>query len=1054
MEIDESAMCVVIPFADGNRRDGVGDLLEIEGIRTERHRKNPIALFDHGKNVTLPIGKTESPTGAYTVRLDPVSKRATMQVYFYQGKGLEGIGQGQESNHALFCEQLFDLVARKFVRAGSIGYQVVHAKNLEADYTRGTPPGLHLLSVLMLEGSVVVLPANQDTTAKMLHGRSETAREILSMPSVRGKPLSPVLVKSLTPYATETKAMLNGADLKTKDMEDEEQEDKGIDVARTKALRKKYKSATPGIETRTDYDNPMSRGNVPPSSFIPGAGAKAEPSDKISPEKARQILKDNSAQGHPLTAKQRGMFGAAAGRDQKAIEGGLNPGEKVRNIYSGAVATVISCSGKWTKIRQDDGTEINVRTVNLNVVEGTKDFAPKEATFDKWKRGILKKVEQGIIDQATADRMLANPEKHREILHEGAKAFAGRRLQYRTTKGMARRLRKSVAGASMVYVGNKDLADMQQDAEGKGLAFRHLGPCTRCGKGIDKVRLEGDDKAIDAVAKRFGRPIQGMGGAKSLPLNTKMLSTDITPEGRLMGSVPSPRGSIDVRLDRDRVCLWHNGTVAWDGRINPARAVVWNGQPPEPAVAIAVTKLLKGAKSMKTRTKDMPDAQEQIDQAADFEEVQEGKGLEDEGGGEPEPTEKYSAQVLRRMHEDAQLLLDQYDEMRGPLENEEVDSHIEEKLQALVGELEEIEGLYEKHHPEAEPLAEKADEEEATSGAGEEDDVPAEEAAEAMDMKSLRDRYIKGLRKVYTKSASCPKCGKPMSECSCAKSLKGKKKDMPGGVEEINRATEFEEVQQGKALQPHEHAHVSDAQGFLKGMSTSHDWADEHRMEAYHHSKSLGGIGERLGKDFGFTPEGSEVDPHSEAHREEGHSPETDDPGRGTVHGGKDFAFTPKGSKKDPHSEAEREEKEKALASLKVRTKAGGAAVAGDHTESDPMDVAAGGHEISDDTADTTNKTKAMVWHKALGCASKFLHGASKAHDLSDQHRADAAGHADALGKALDAEQQMEGMDDEAEVNEPGEIGEKRLAALCKRQATAIKDLTGKLNNLASKLTG
>lgn len=55
-EIDESQCSIWIPFADGNSRDGVGDLLEVGGIDTTRHKKNPIVLFDHGKQVTLPIG--------------------------------------------------------------------------------------------------------------------------------------------------------------------------------------------------------------------------------------------------------------------------------------------------------------------------------------------------------------------------------------------------------------------------------------------------------------------------------------------------------------------------------------------------------------------------------------------------------------------------------------------------------------------------------------------------------------------------------------------------------------------------------------------------------------------------------------------------------------------------------------------------------------------------------------------------------------------------------------------------------------------------------------
>ncbi len=38
---------------------------------------------------------------------------------------------------------------------------------------------------------------------------------------------------------------------------------------------------------------------------------------KVSPEKAKKILKDGSVRGHELTPKQRGFFGAVAGRGKK-----------------------------------------------------------------------------------------------------------------------------------------------------------------------------------------------------------------------------------------------------------------------------------------------------------------------------------------------------------------------------------------------------------------------------------------------------------------------------------------------------------------------------------------------------------------------------------------------------------------------------------------------------------------------------------------------------------------------------------------------------------------
>lgn len=207
MDISESEMSIRWPFASGLRRDGVGDLLEIGGVRTERHRKNPICLFDHGKVVQLPIGLAENPkTGEYTVTLDPQSQTGWVKAFFYQGKGMPGVESNKEYEHALFCQQLFDLMAKRFIRAGSIGYQVIRAKKLYADYERGTPDGLHLLETLMLEASAVVMPANADTVGKSY---CPDFREVLSRGFKScGKPLSPYLVKSLSPCVGENKALL------------------------------------------------------------------------------------------------------------------------------------------------------------------------------------------------------------------------------------------------------------------------------------------------------------------------------------------------------------------------------------------------------------------------------------------------------------------------------------------------------------------------------------------------------------------------------------------------------------------------------------------------------------------------------------------------------------------------------------------------------------------------------------------------------------------------------------------------------------------------------
>lgn len=223
LDIDENRMCVTIPFADGKRRDGVGDLLEVGGIRTERHQLNPVVLYDHAKQVSLPVAKAEDPdTREYTVALDQVNQVATGKAFFYRGKGMQGVGREKEYDHAIFCQQLFDLICQRMVRGGSIGYQVIKALNLPSDYQTGTPSGLHLLSVLMLEFSAVVLPANGDTvrkafpTVESYDSWVENVRRTLSVKRLCGKPLSRVLVKSLTPLIPEdTKVQVGYEGIKT-----------------------------------------------------------------------------------------------------------------------------------------------------------------------------------------------------------------------------------------------------------------------------------------------------------------------------------------------------------------------------------------------------------------------------------------------------------------------------------------------------------------------------------------------------------------------------------------------------------------------------------------------------------------------------------------------------------------------------------------------------------------------------------------------------------------------------------------------------------------------
>ena len=362
LDIDENKMSVVIPFADGNRRDGVGDLLEVEGIHTDRHRANPICLFDHGKNVQLPIGLAEDPkTKQYTVVIDPISKTAYAKAFFYQGgKGLvdqerdDPYDRVEAYDHAVFCEQLFDLIAKRYVRAGSIGYQVIQASPLEVDYRRGTPKGLHLLETLLLEVSAVVLPANSDTVRKML-----------AMPDVCGKPLSPYLIKSLQPYVVNKKTQVGF----------------GSYLGQTKPRQTKPHH-TPPDRTIPDLTRPYRTEGGQGSSY----GIEAETSMKISEKSFQDDLAKITAilRGRELTINQIGVEMNLTPRDIRSRLDELIRTEVVRKrfIYGDDVYFLAENSKSLRLKYRKGGEEMKTETKEMDEKKETKEAEPKTEVDD------------------------------------------------------------------------------------------------------------------------------------------------------------------------------------------------------------------------------------------------------------------------------------------------------------------------------------------------------------------------------------------------------------------------------------------------------------------------------------------------------------------------------------------------------------------------------------------------------------------------------------------------------------------------------------------------
>lgn len=123
--------------------------------------------------------------------------------------------------------------------------------------------------------------------------------------------------------------------------------------------------------------------------------------------------------------------------------------------------------------------------------------------------------------------------------------------------------------------------------------------------------------------------------------------------------------------------------------------------------------------------------------------------LDDSGGDQPPMTheeggeEVFGAQVLRRLHKDAILLMQEYDEMKGMLENEGIKIKLQTKLEALEEDLTEIEELWEANYNNEEmklPPLEGSDKSLEEDDVESQDEIPTEEADETSDEDSINEK--------------------------------------------------------------------------------------------------------------------------------------------------------------------------------------------------------------------------------------------------------------------------------------------------------------------------
>ncbi len=187
--VDEAAMSATFTVTT-EAPDRVGDVVLSSGIDLRHYRTNPIFLYDHGMDLTLPIGKAEDPQGNLCVFPDLVNRRTIATCFF--------------SQRIKEAEQIFALVVEKILRATSIGFNPLSSpvrRSSQEPNDNSLEPGYLFERIDLLEISVVRTPAQPQATL---------LRSILSKNRLAGYPIAESIRKSLEPLAAPRVAQAPG----------------------------------------------------------------------------------------------------------------------------------------------------------------------------------------------------------------------------------------------------------------------------------------------------------------------------------------------------------------------------------------------------------------------------------------------------------------------------------------------------------------------------------------------------------------------------------------------------------------------------------------------------------------------------------------------------------------------------------------------------------------------------------------------------------------------------------------------------------------------------
>lgn len=248
-----------------------------------------------------------------------------------------------------------------------------------------------------------------------------------------------------------------------------------------------------------------------------------------------------------------------------------------------------------------------------------------------------------------------------------------------------------------------------------------------------------------------------------------------------------------------------------------------------------------------------------------------------EVGGDTGGDEPYGAQMLRKLHEDLSMIMEDYHNMMGPLEQTDVKDYMTGHLESVEEALSMTEELFGKAYPDLPSLSDASSEDGTMEGeegkeleteetqavsadSAEREDEPTgdeviegmETAEEEAETKSLHGfakmhKVVKSFRKKHLcngcakKKGVCPECGK--EPCACGKDLSA---DEP--LSETTDTTRPDSAAlHTKAFEDHERPVVEEAVTHLKDLGNISAMEDEHRMKSYHYHKRLEELSGRVG---------------------------------------------------------------------------------------------------------------------------------------------------------------------------------------------------------------